>query len=83
MPGTPVWPGVNGARSQRNRIGSTAVGEPARGGTAIRMAVNTSHRGGARGVLAALALTRELLTMPEDTCLTSPIFADREDFHDQ
>lgn len=83
MPGTPVWPGVTGARAQEiqpvdRRSASRSAGHgESDGGRAW-------HREGLAGSSgAALALRCELLTMPEDTCLTSPILAGREDFHDK
>lgn len=83
MPGTQVWRGVAGARTQRNRIGRPRSGSrPARHAT--RMAARPRTGEGLAGFSgAALALTPQLLTMPEDTCLTSPILAGREDFHDK
>lgn len=84
MPGTPVW-GMDrcdrlrpqGIEPVRPRSASPRGHGDSDGG-------NASHRAALAGSSgAALALTRELLTMREDTCLTSPIFAGREDFHDK
>jgi hypothetical protein len=69
-------------RAQRNKPVRPWSASPRRhGGSDGGNASHPAALAGSSG--AALALTRELLTMREDTCLTSPIFAGREDFHDK